>query len=106
MNSAALNKLVRCEMHFDVEYSFEKMEGIYNDIMDMGLFAECKKASRKTLHNQLSEWANVEGGWLGKKGKGKGARFYKIEPPLLSLSLEGITRKAKVILRGLSWDKW
>lgn len=99
MNSAVLNKLVRDQMAFEMEYSFPLMEVIYNDIMNLERFIEYKKVSRKTLHNQLSEWANVEGGWLGKKGKGKDARFYKVEPPLVVISWDGLIRRYEGVLK-------
>ena len=105
MNSRVLNKLIRDQMAYGMEYSIEMIEAIYNDIMNLEQLILCKKVSAKTLHNQVNEWANVDDGWLGKKSKGKDARFYKIEPPPIVISWRGLVRESKLLLGRLSWVK-
>ena len=79
MNNTILNKHIRDQMHFGEQYSFAKMEAVYNDVMNEDEFLDYPKLSIKSLHNRLSEWSTA-GGWLRKSGTGKDARFWKDEP--------------------------
>jgi hypothetical protein len=67
------------EAHMDryQHYTFDGMEVIYNEVMNNDYFILFEKWPQKTLHNALSEWGGVNGGWLIKQGEGKSAIFYK-----------------------------
>ena len=83
-----INKLIRDEMHYDEEYSYEKMLAKYTEVTELSEFIEIgyKPMSYKALRNLLCEWSNVDGGWLAKKGMGKMARFYKRQPEYMTMA--------------------
>lgn len=94
MNNKVLNKLIRDQMHYDRDYSYHCLFGIYNEIMGRDYFVTQRKLKYSSFRRLVSTWASVDDGWLRKEGDGQYSRFSKRYPPCPYLLLERKLKEA------------
>ena len=61
----------------DGQYRVDEMYSLYLNMMRLDFDLQYQIMTPKTFSNKLTEWSNVEGSWLIKKGIGKGALYHK-----------------------------
>lgn len=61
----------------DGEHTMTELYSIYTSMMSIDFDMRYQIMEKKTFNNRLTEWSNVEGSWLVKKGVGKNALYHK-----------------------------
>ena len=76
---SAVNYHLSNEMSTDTDYSLDEVEVFYKKIMNWSEFCELATVEKDTLRKRLEQWCEVDGGWMVKKGRGKSAKFCKVD---------------------------